>query len=91
MIIPAASPQIFTGMRVSVAISLTMVVISEMVASVDGIGFFILNAQRSFRVLEMYAGVITLGLLGYLLNWFLVKFERRVLRWHFDATKREQS
>jgi ABC-type nitrate/sulfonate/bicarbonate transport system permease component len=90
VIIPAASPQIFTGMRVSLAISLIMVVISEMVASVDGIGFFILNAERSFRVLEMYAGVITLGLLGYLMNWLFIRLEHHVLHWNFDATRREQ-
>jgi len=90
VIIPAASPQIFTGMRVSLAISLIMVVISEMVASIDGIGFYILNAERSFRVLDMYAGVITLGLLGYALNWLFVRFERHVLHWNFDATRREQ-
>ena len=90
VIVPAASPQIFTGMRISVAISLIMIVISEMVASIDGIGFFILNAQRSFRVMDMYAGVVTLGLTGYLLNWLFVIFERRVLHWNFDATKREQ-
>ena len=89
VIIPAASPLIFTGMRISLAISLIMVVISEMVASVDGIGFYILNAERSFRVLEMYAGVITLGLLGYFLNWLFVRLERRVLHWNFDATRRE--
>ncbi len=89
VIIPAASPQIFTGLRVSLAISLIMVVISEMVASIDGIGFFILNAQRSFRVLEMYAGVIVLGLLGYLLNWVFVRLERQILHWNFDATRRE--
>jgi ABC-type nitrate/sulfonate/bicarbonate transport system permease component len=91
VIIPSASPQIFTGMRVSLAISLIMVVISEMVASVDGIGFFILNAQRAFRVPDMYAGVITLGILGYTLNAFFVKIERYVLRWHFDANRRDQA
>jgi ABC-type nitrate/sulfonate/bicarbonate transport system permease component len=90
VIVPAALPQIFTGMRVSLAISLIMVVISEMVASVDGIGYYILNAQRAFRVPEMYAGVITLGLLGYALNALFVRVERYVLRWHFDANLRGQ-
>jgi ABC-type nitrate/sulfonate/bicarbonate transport system permease component len=89
VILPAALPQIFTGMRISLAIALIMVVISEMVASVDGIGYFILNAQRSFRVPDMYAGVITLGLLGYALNALFVRLERYVLRWHIDATRRE--
>jgi ABC-type nitrate/sulfonate/bicarbonate transport system permease component len=90
VIVPAALPQIFTGMRISLAISLIMVVISEMVASVDGIGYYILNAQRAFRVPEMYAGVITLGLLGYALNALFVRIERYVLRWHFDANLRGQ-
>jgi ABC-type nitrate/sulfonate/bicarbonate transport system permease component len=85
VILPAALPQIFTGMRISLAIALIMVVISEMVASVDGIGYFILNAQRSFRVPDMYAGVITLGLLGYALNVLFVRLERRVLRWHIES------
>ena len=89
VILPAALPQIFTGMRISLAIALIMVVISEMVASVDGIGYFILNAQRSFRVADMYAGVVTLGLLGYALNALFVRLERFVLRWHIDATRRE--
>lgn len=91
VIIPAASPQILTGMRISLAIGLIMVVISEMVASVDGIGFYILNSERSFRVLEMYAGVITLGSVGYLLNWTFVRLERRLLHWNVDATRREAS
>jgi ABC-type nitrate/sulfonate/bicarbonate transport system permease component len=89
VILPAALPQIFTGMRIGLAIALIMVVISEMVASVDGIGYFILNAQRSFRVPDMYAGVITLGLLGYALNALFVWLERHVLRWHIDANRRE--
>jgi ABC-type nitrate/sulfonate/bicarbonate transport system permease component len=91
VIIPAVLPQIFTGMRISLAIALIMVVISEMVASVDGIGFYILNSERSFRVLEMYAGVITLGSVGYLLNWLFVRLERRVLHWNVDAARREQT
>lgn len=90
VIIPAASPQILTGMRISVAVSLILVVISEMVASVDGIGYYILSAQRSFRVREMYAGVLTLGLLGYVLNWLFLKFENSVIHWHLEAMKREQ-
>lgn len=90
VIIPAASPQIFTGMRVSLAIALIMVVISEMVASVDGIGFYILNAERSFRVLDMYAGVLTLGALGYLLNWLFIRLERRLLHWNVAATRRQR-
>jgi ABC-type nitrate/sulfonate/bicarbonate transport system permease component len=91
VIIPAALPQICTGMRISLAIALIMVVISEMVASVDGIGFFILNSQRGFRIPDMYAGVIVLGILGYALNALFVRVEHYVLRWHFDANRREHA
>jgi ABC-type nitrate/sulfonate/bicarbonate transport system permease component len=90
VILPAAMPQICTGMRISLALALIMVVISEMVASVDGIGFFILNSQRGFRVPDMYAGVIVLGMLGYVMNALFVQAEHRALRWHYDANKREQ-
>jgi ABC-type nitrate/sulfonate/bicarbonate transport system permease component len=91
VIIPSAFPQICTGMRVSLAIALIMVVISEMVASVDGIGFFILNSQRGFRIPDMYAGVIVLGVLGYALNALFVRVERYALRWHYDAHHREHA
>jgi ABC-type nitrate/sulfonate/bicarbonate transport system permease component len=91
VIIPSALPQICTGMRISLAIALIMVVISEMVASVDGIGFFILNSQRGFRIPDMYAGVILLGALGYALNAMFVRVERYALRWHHDAHRREHA
>lgn len=89
IILPAASPYIFTGMRISLAVSLMLTVIAEMVAGNNGIGLFILLAQRSFRVSEMYAGVITLALLGYVLNVVFVQIERRVMRWHVGATTME--
>jgi len=91
VIMPAALPQIFTGMRISLALSLIMVVISEMVASVDGIGFFILNSERGFRIPEMYAGIIVLGILGYIMNALFLQVEHYVVRWHHDANKRDVS
>lgn len=81
ILLPAAVPGIFTGMRVALAISLILVVIAEMVASNSGIGYFILNSQRLFQVRDMYAGILTLALVGYLLNQLFVMVERRILRW----------
>jgi ABC-type nitrate/sulfonate/bicarbonate transport system permease component len=83
VVLPATAPYIFSGMRVSLAVALILVVISEMVAADRGIGFFILNAQRGFRVREMYAGVVTLAVVGYLLNRVFVAVEGRVLAWHY--------
>jgi ABC-type nitrate/sulfonate/bicarbonate transport system permease component len=82
IIIPAASPYILTGMRISLAVSLILTVISEMVAGSDGIGYFTLRAQRSFMVPEVYAAILTLGMLGYALNALFVALERRLMRWH---------
>jgi ABC-type nitrate/sulfonate/bicarbonate transport system permease component len=88
VVLPAASPFIFAGMRVSLAISLILTIIAEMIAGNSGIGYYILLAQRSFRVGEMYAGIIVLGLVGYALNRLFLVLEGRVLKWHFATTGR---
>ena len=85
IILPAASPQIFAGMRTSLSLALILMVISEMVASTNGIGFFVLQSQRSFAIPEMWSGILLLGLLGYLLNVIFLLVERRVLAWHRGA------
>ena len=85
IVLPAASPQIFAGMRTSLSLALILMVISEMVASTNGIGFFVLQSQRSFAIPEMWSGILLLGLLGYLLNLIFLLVERRVLAWHRGA------
>ena len=78
IIVPAASSYILTGMRISLAVALIVTVIAEMVAGNSGIGFYILSAQRSFLMPEMYAGVIALALVGFGLNKGFVAIERQV-------------
>jgi ABC-type nitrate/sulfonate/bicarbonate transport system permease component len=85
IVLPAASPQIFAGMRTSLSLALILMVISEMVASTNGIGFFVLQSQRSFAIPEMWSGILLLGLLGYALNLIFLLAERRVLAWHRGA------
>ena len=82
VILPSASPQIFAGMRASLSLALILMVVSEMVASTNGIGYAILQSQRLFAVTDMWAGILALGILGYLINAILVMVERRVLAWH---------
>jgi ABC-type nitrate/sulfonate/bicarbonate transport system permease component len=79
--LPSALPGIMTGLRVALGIGLILVVIAEMVASSNGIGYFILNAQRLFMVPEMFAGIATLAITGYILNQVFITAERRLLRW----------
>jgi ABC-type nitrate/sulfonate/bicarbonate transport system permease component len=85
VVLPAASPRIFTGMRTALSLALILMVISEMEASTNGIGFFILQSQRSFAIPDMWSGMLLLGLIGFAFNAGFVEVERRVLRWHRGA------
>ena len=88
VVLPAASPQILTGMRISLAISLILAILSEMIVSNDGLGYFVLLAQRTFKVPDMYAGIFTLALLGYVLNRLFLMIEGRLIRWHTESSGR---
>jgi ABC-type nitrate/sulfonate/bicarbonate transport system permease component len=91
IVLPSASPYIFTGMRVSLAVALIVMVISEMVAASSGIGYFILSAQRGFQIREMFAGVLTLAMIGYVLNRLFVAIENKVLGWHYGYTQQQRT
>jgi ABC-type nitrate/sulfonate/bicarbonate transport system permease component len=82
LILPASAPFIFAGMRLSIALGLILAVISEMIAGTGGIGFLIIDMQRAFRVRQMYAWIVILAVVGYLLNLLLVLAEHRMLFWY---------
>jgi NitT/TauT family transport system permease protein len=89
LVLPAASPQVLTGMRISLAISLILAVLGEMIVSTDGLGYFTLLAQRTFKVPDMYAGIFTLALLGYVLNRLFLLAEGHFIRWHHESSGRK--
>ncbi len=80
-VLPASVPMILTGMRVSLGLSLVLVILAEMLVDSNGIGFLILDMERSFRVAEMYAWIIILALLGLLLNSLYEWIEGRLAGW----------
>jgi ABC-type nitrate/sulfonate/bicarbonate transport system permease component len=80
-VLPASLPMILTGMRVSLGLSLVLVILAEMLINSKGIGYLILDMQRSFRVPEMYAWIVILGLLGLLLNAVFEWIEGRLVAW----------
>ncbi len=82
VILPASAPFIFAGIRLSIALGLILAVISEMIAGTGGIGFLIIDMQRAFRVRQMYAWIVILGVVGYLLNLLLLAVERQFLFWY---------
>ncbi|MFC6094055.1 ABC transporter permease [Saccharothrix lopnurensis] len=81
VVLPAASPKIFAGLRVSLSLALVLMVVSELVGTDNGIGSQLLLAQRSFEFPDMWAGIILLGFLGYAFNTVLLSFEARALAW----------
>lgn len=87
IILPSAAPKIFAGLRVSLSIAVILMVISEMVATVNGVGFELVQAQRAFRSLDVWATIVLLGLLGYTLNAILGAIEGHVLSWHPGAMR----
>lgn len=80
--LPAIGPRVFAGMRTSLSLAVLMMVISEMVAATNGIGFFVVQQQRAFAIPEMWSGVLLLGLVGYGLNLLFTVGEHRALHWH---------
>ena len=87
VVLPSAAPKVFAGLRVSLSIAVILMVISEMVATVDGVGFELVQAQRSFRTLDVWAVIVLLGIIGYTLNAILAGIESRVLAWHRTALR----
>lgn len=85
VVFPNAMPQVMAGLRNSLQVAVIMMVVSELVASTSGIGFFILNAQQSFAITDMWTGVIVLGLVGSALTLIFVAVEHVVLRWYLAA------
>ncbi|MDF2826306.1 MAG: putative ABC-type nitrate/sulfonate/bicarbonate transport system, permease component [Mycobacterium sp.] len=82
VILPAASPKIAAGIRVSVSLALILMVLSEWMLAMNGLGYFLISAQRKFQVLDLWSAIVLLGLIGYGLNVVFLALERRLLGWH---------
>ncbi len=82
LVLPSALPQIVAGMRNSLALAVIMMVLSEYFASSSGVGYVLLISKNTFQFGPMWAAIVLIGLLGYLLNALFILFERRVLAWH---------
>ncbi|MFC0116308.1 ABC transporter permease [Kibdelosporangium aridum] len=85
IVIPAALPKIFAGLRISLSIALLLMVVSEMVGVTNGIGYQLRYAQDQFSFPDMWAWVVLLGALGYVFNTLLLVLERRALHWQSDS------
>ncbi|MHC6595070.1 ABC transporter permease [Arthrobacter sp. C152] len=81
VILPSAVPTIFTGIRMAGTSSILVLIAAEMVGAKAGLGYLIVNSQASFLIPDMYAGILTVSVLGLLVNVLLVGLERHFSRW----------
>jgi NitT/TauT family transport system permease protein len=81
VVLPAALPSIFTGLRLGLGIGWTAVIVSEMVAVISGLGYVLWDAYYVGRMDVVIADMVSIGLLGYLSDRLIVALEFAALRW----------
>jgi ABC-type nitrate/sulfonate/bicarbonate transport system permease component len=85
VILPAALPDILTGLRLGVALAFFVIVISEFIGAEQGLGYLINDGRNFFLVPQMLGAAVVLGLLGYAGNALVQLLERRPARWQHLA------
>ena len=90
IILPAALPNIFTGLRLAVGGGWLTVVTAEMIAVKSGLGYMILNAQMTFRPELIFAGIIVIGGVGLLGDWGVQRIRAMVCSWQEGLTAAAQ-
>ncbi len=85
VILPAALPDVLTGLRLGVALAFFVIVISEFIGAEHGLGYLINDGRNFFLVPQMLGAAVVLGLLGYAGNALVRLVERRVMRWQHPA------
>lgn len=88
VIMPGALPEIFTVLRVAVAIAWTDVVAAELVAAQSGLGYQMWQARELFQSSHVIFGMLAIGLLGFASNYVVLFIEHRALRWHRAVSAR---
>jgi NitT/TauT family transport system permease protein/sulfonate transport system permease protein len=81
VIFPASLPFILAGLRTSLGLAFVVTVIAEMIVGQEGVGFYLITMEFAMRAAEMYAGIIVVTCIAYLLNRGFVAWEARAIRW----------
>ena len=81
VVLPAAMPSIFTGLRIGLGISWTAVIVSEMVAVKSGLGYVLWDAYYMGRMDIVLADMVSIGAMGFISDRLIVFIERKVLVW----------
>lgn len=81
VIFPETLPYIFNAIKVGTAISWAVVVAAELVAAQKGLGYMIMDAATFFRISDVYAGIVFIGLVGFALEQAIIVVENRFVHW----------
>jgi ABC-type nitrate/sulfonate/bicarbonate transport system permease component len=81
IVLPGALPQIFTGLKVALALSWAVVVAAELVGAQSGLGFMISDAALLFRIPVVFIGIALIGAIGLILNLTLNFVEHKIVHW----------
>jgi NitT/TauT family transport system permease protein len=81
VILPSSVFWIITGLRISAASSLLALIAAEMIGANSGLGFFILSSAYTFKTINMYAGIMAIGLIGFSFNYFFIRLEKKLTKW----------
>jgi len=82
VILPAAVPYILSGVRIGIGTAFIVVIVSEMIAVNNGLGYRILEAREYFWSDKIIAGMITIGMLGLAIDIAMNRLNNYLLRWH---------
>jgi NitT/TauT family transport system permease protein len=82
VILPAAVPYILSGVRIGIGTAFIVVIVSEMIAVNNGLGYRILEAREYFWSDKIIAGMITIGMLGLAIDLVMNRLNNWLLRWH---------
>jgi NitT/TauT family transport system permease protein len=85
VILPAASPGIFSGLKMGGGTAFFMLIAAEMIGASRGLGWLVWNAQINFQIPKLFAATVVISVLGMILNTLLVTVERRLLGWRYSS------
>lgn len=86
VLLPAAAPAIYAGLRIALPVAIIVVIITEMIGDTTGLGFYITYAATSFEYPKIYAGIAAVGILGFALNWLFSRMGQLVIPWTDNKT-----
>jgi NitT/TauT family transport system permease protein len=85
VILPAALPSVFSGLRIALPLALTVVVVTEMIGDTQGLGYYITVWSTRFQYAHVYAGILTVGICGLILDTIITWPRRWIIPWRNES------